>query len=110
VKLIAPLFDLSFSQFITTRVVRILYGLALVFFALWSVVGFGALFFGTEGFFAKVGVVVFGLPLIVLLYLVAAALTRIGYEIIIVLFRIAENVQTIARTTSQDDQVGTTRF
>jgi hypothetical protein len=105
-KLIAPLFDLSFSEFITTRVVRVLYGLALVFFALASLIGFVLMFFGADGFFAKLGALIFGLPLVALFFFVSIALTRIAYEIVIVLFRIAENVQTIARTEPRSEQIG----
>jgi hypothetical protein len=101
-RLIAPLFDLSFSEFITTRVVRFLYAFALLGAAVFSLfLTFGP-FLTAEGFFGRTGGLLFGLVVGPIAFLVMSALTRIGFELTIVLFRIAENAQTIAEATRAD--------
>lgn len=99
--LIRTLFDLSFSTFITTRVVKFLYGLAIVVGAIFALVSYAGLVIGAQGFVGTAGAAIVGLPLVALGYLVGIALVRIGYEMIIVLFRIAENVQTVAKAGAE---------
>ena len=94
----SSLFDFSFSSYITTRFIRIIYGVAVVFSAFGGLMAFGTVvgmgfdagnIMGTLalGFGALVGVLVF------LLYLIIA---RVWLEILVVVFRIAENVQKLA--------------
>lgn len=84
------LFDLSFSEFITTSVVRFLYVLLLIVIAIGYLV---AIITGFANSFGR------GLLMIVvgavgaLLYILFA---RIWMEILIVVFRIAENTQELA--------------
>lgn len=92
---IGALFDFSFSEFVTTKIIKFLYGLFLILIALGTLFGlFMALFtmFRTSfllGFFQLILV-----PILALIYLILA---RAWTEIIIVLFRIAENTTTLVR-------------
>jgi len=91
------LFDISFSSLITTRVIKVLYVLALIAIALFS------LFFIVAAFHSSSGAGFFTLiilaPLGALLYTVY---TRVILEFIIVVFRIAEyNGELVALTRQQ---------
>ena len=81
----AGLFDFSFSEFVTTRVVKVLYVLMVVVAA-----GVGVVLFLT-GFKNPVNFL-FG-PLVFVGYLIVG---RISLETVIVIFRLAENVQYLA--------------
>jgi hypothetical protein len=87
------LFDLSFTEFVTTRVIKVLYILAMVGAGIAS---FGILitFFSRGFFFGILGLIVS--PIVFLLNVLMA---RIWLEVIIVLFRIAENT---GRLVEQD--------
>jgi hypothetical protein len=85
------LFDLSFSEFVTTKLIKFLYILILVFIAigyLVSVIGGFADSAGQGFLMLIVGAVG---------ALVAVLFARVYMEILIVLFRIAENTSEIAR-------------
>ena len=82
------LFDLSFSQFITTKLIKVLYILLLILLALGYLAGV------ISGFSDSLGqgllmMFIVG-PLGVLLYLI---LIRISLEMMIVIFRIEENTR-----------------
>ena len=81
-----PIFDFSFNQFITSKVVKFLYGLSI--FA----AGLMAILFVIFGFNISIGFGVFalliGAPLI---FLLTVIYSRVCLEIIIAIFRIAEN-------------------
>ena len=82
------LFDLSFSEFITTKLIKVLYILLLILLAL------GYLAAVVAGFSNSLGqglltMFIVG-PLVVLLYLI---LIRISLEMMIVIFRIEENTR-----------------
>ena len=84
------LFDFSFSEFLTPKIIKILYGVGLILAVI------GALIFIVSGFHRSVGVgIVFLIisPIVFLLYALGA---RIYMEILIVLFRIAGWVEEIA--------------
>jgi uncharacterized membrane protein len=90
--MLSELFDLSFSRFITTRLIKLLYALLLAGAAIMSLVlGFGMIS-AASGFFGKL----FGLALIPLVFMLSAIVARAYCEIIIVLFRIAENTREAA--------------
>lgn len=83
---IGSLFDLSFSEFVTTQIIKIVYVLLIVASA------FGALVIliggiGSGNFLKGVGSIVLAVVLFALYVLVA----RIWMELLIVVFRIAEN-------------------
>lgn len=87
---LTALFDVSFSSFITARVVRVLYVVGLLLAGLTAImmlgIGFGQ------------GIVTGILMLIVapLVFLLAAMYLRVTLELLIVVFRISDNVAHIA--------------
>ncbi|MDZ7265564.1 MAG: DUF4282 domain-containing protein [candidate division KSB1 bacterium] len=85
------LYDFSFSEFITPKIISTLFGIGILAAA------FGAFVFIGWGF--KAGGFFFGLLCIILSPLVFVFYTiilRVGLEITIILFRIADHVTTIA--------------
>ena len=87
----ASLFDFSFTEFITTKLIKFLYGLGML------LGGLMALALIIAGFTQKaiVGILFLILsPLVFLLYVIAA---RVWLELIIVVFRIAEHTAEIAK-------------
>lgn len=91
--LLGALFDLSFSEFVTTRVIKMLFIIGIVFAALGA---FTLLVSGFSSGFGKGLLMLILSPLVFLLYVLAA---RIWCEIIIVVFRIAENTARIANAS-----------
>lgn len=87
---LSKLFDFSFTQFITTNIVKLIFGLA-IFFAAVATIAFIAGGFQINGF-AGVLALLFS-PLIFLLYVMAC---RVGLEVVIVIFRIAEHTGKLA--------------
>jgi len=86
------LFDFSFTEFVTTKIIKLLYGLTL-FFA-----GITALILIIIGFSAHPGVgIVTLLILAPLLFFISVIYGRVLLEIIIVIFRIAEHMAEIAQ-------------
>jgi hypothetical protein len=87
--LLGSLFDLSFSEFVTTRVIKVLFILGLIG------AGIGSLMFIWAGFsagFLKGVLFLILSPLVFLLWTLGA---RIWCELIIVAFRIAENTSRL---------------
>jgi len=84
------LFDFSFSSFITAKLIRVIFGLGLI------VVGFGALSMLIAGFSQGFMAGILALILAPLVFLLFAMYLRVVLEVLIVLFRIAENVALIA--------------
>lgn len=85
------LFDLSFSEFITTRIIKVLYVLAIIGVGLFSLAIF--LSFARAG----VGGLIIGLivaPLVFLLYVIFA---RVWLELVMIIFRIADYTRQIAQ-------------
>ncbi|NLX07570.1 MAG: DUF4282 domain-containing protein [Phycisphaerae bacterium] len=83
----AALFDLSFSEFVTTRVIRVLYIIAIV------VVALGMIGIILSGFAQGVSngiVLLIVSPIVFLLYVLVV---RIWLEVILVIFRIEENTR-----------------
>lgn len=84
------LFDLSFTEFITTRIVKFLYVIAIIISALIAIAFIGIGF--SRG--SAVGVIALLLsPIIFTFYLLMA---RVWLELVIVIFRIAENTGRMA--------------
>jgi len=86
----ASLFDFSFSSFITTKIIKVLFILAIIGSAI------GALFILFTGFSSGFFGALVALVLAPLAFLIYTILARVWLEIVIVLFRIAENTQKIA--------------
>jgi hypothetical protein len=90
------LFDLSFTSLVTTRIIKVLYVLAII------VIGIYALIFIAGGFSnsTSAGLVVL-LILAPLFALVSLIYTRVLLEVIIALFRIMENTgELVARANA----------
>ena len=85
------LFDFSFRSFITGRLIRVLYVLAMIGLALWTLGWLGTALASQDGmliFFALIGA-----PLV---FLFGIIYIRVLLELIIVVFRIGEDVRKIA--------------
>jgi hypothetical protein len=87
-----PLFDLSFTRFVSPGLVKLVYILVMVLLALgYAGLVFAGFQYGTAfGWFV---VVLFG-PLVSLIYLVLA---RVGLEVLIATIRTAENTGTLVQ-------------
>jgi len=90
------LFDFSFSSMITVKIVKLLYVLALVGAGIWTLIFLAAAFADSGG----VGVVV--LILSPVIFLIFAILSRVYLEMIIVLFKIADNTSAMAAASTTD--------
>ena len=87
---IGMIFDTSFSEFVTTRVIKVLLVLAMIVNALF-VLAMIIFNFANQGFL--VGLLV--LILSPLIYLIMMLVSRIYLEILIVIFRIADELRSI---------------
>jgi len=86
------LFDFSFTAFVTSKIIRFLYGLSIV------AAGLGSLFLIARGFNASGGAGVLMLFIVAPLYFLLSVLfSRVLLEIVIVIFRISENIAEIAQ-------------
>jgi uncharacterized protein DUF4282/zinc ribbon protein len=89
---LSSLFDLSFTNFITTKLIKVLFVILIVLAA------FGALAIILAGFARGAVEGIFALvilaPLLFLFYVIAA---RVNMEVLIVIFRGAEHLEEIAR-------------
>jgi len=83
------LFDFSFTSFITLNIVKLLFGIAIVI-CIFSTVGMIATAF-QSGTFSGVLVLILS-PILFLIQVICA---RVWLELVIVLFRIAEDVHSI---------------
>ena len=90
------LFDFSFKTFIAIDMIKILYVIAI---ALAGLMGLGVLLFSAQG--GAVGVIV-GLILAPIVFFISVLSYRITLEIIVVLFRIAENTSIMAGRSDED--------
>ncbi|MCX7717293.1 MAG: DUF4282 domain-containing protein [Candidatus Sumerlaeaceae bacterium] len=88
---VEALFDLSFSEFITTRLVKILYILGMF------LAGVGALLTILGGIRAGAAAGLLALGLAVLMFFVIVIALRVWLELVIVIFRIAETLREIAK-------------
>ncbi len=92
---LAALFDLSFARFITPTIISIVYAIALVLIGIWSIVflisGFtpSYSYFGSSG--PSAGGVLWHVVGAAVIFIVGALATRIQLELVMAVFRIAEN-------------------
>lgn len=89
----SALFDVSFEQFVTRRVISVLYVLAMVAAALW-----GLMFLGGTITSGEPGLVLVGLIAAPLGFFLAVIYVRVLLEVVVVLFRVGEHTDYIART------------
>lgn len=87
---LGSLFDYSFSSFITTRIIKILYVLITI---VYSLTALAFLVLGiTQGPGPAVAAIIF-VPIAWLLYMIFA---RVALEVLIVVFRIGEDIHLVA--------------
>ena len=86
------LFDLSFNDFVTTKIIKVLYVIIMILAAV-GALSILAAGLGTRSGLGMLGGVL-GAPLVFLLYTI---LGRVWLELIIVIFRIAENTTTMVK-------------
>jgi hypothetical protein len=84
------LFDYSFSSFITSRIVKVLYVLTTIVVALWTLVII-LLAFKASATLGILALLIIG-PIF---FVIAMIYVRVGLELLMVIFRIHENVEEI---------------
>jgi len=87
---LGALLDLSFQRFITISVIKIVYIIGIALFALGALAAIIAGF--TQGFLAGIG----GLVVVPIVFVLYVLFFRIYCELIVVLFRIAQNTSIMA--------------
>lgn len=87
---VGMVFDLSFSQFVTTKVIKVVFVIGVVLAAIY------ALGFIFAGFSASTTLGIVLLILSPIVFLLGVLWVRILCELIMILFRIAENTSKIA--------------
>jgi hypothetical protein len=90
------LFDLSFTDLITTKIVKVLYVIAM------AGVGLATLLFIIGSFADKVGYGILALLFSPLIILVGIIIARLYAEMTIILFRIAEYVRDISEKVPKE--------
>lgn len=96
---LTALFDLSFSRFVTSKLIPLLYVLSLILIGLGLVVGvFSGFVKLLDGDFFTAIMAVAITPLMAL---IAVVVTRVYLELIVVLFKIAENTREMAQAQKQ---------
>jgi uncharacterized membrane protein len=97
---LGALFDMSFSEFVTTRLVKILYILLLILVAIGLVIGLitSVISLFTRGGFLSGLMGLIFTPIGALIWVIMA---RVWMEIIIVVFRIAENTSDLVQMKRQ---------
>jgi len=85
------LFDFSFSEFITIKIIKILFGIGILAAAV------GALYFIVWGFHGGVFAGILTIILSPVVFIIYTILVRVYLEIIMVLFRIADNTSKMVK-------------
>lgn len=93
------LFDFSFTAFVTSKIIKLLYGLSIFFSGIFAFFLLIAFLIGGFSASAATGILalVIGAPLCFLIFLVLVTYSRVILEIIIVVFRISEHTAEIAQ-------------
>ena len=95
---VKSLMDFSFTEFITTKLIKVLYMLAILLAALTSV---GMIITGFVNKGATSGIISLIIAPVVFVVMVLAS--RVWLELIIVVFRIAEHTSAIAKSGEEED-------
>jgi hypothetical protein len=90
---IAKMFDISFSEFITVDLIRVLYIMLLVLGLMAAILAVLAAF--GDSIWTGISMLIFA-PLMFIVY---AFVSRVWLEVLIVVFRIAEDVRVIAENS-----------
>jgi uncharacterized membrane protein len=86
------LFDFSFTEFITPRIIKLLFVLAIIISGIAALVLFVS---GIAGGGAGAFLAIIGAPLLFLLYVIMA---RVWLELIMVMFHIADNTDKLVES------------
>lgn len=97
---IGRIFDLSFSEFVTTKVIKFIFVLQIIGAVVFS---FG---FMVSGFRAGFGKGLLFLILTPVVFFVITLLSRIWCELLVVVFKIADNTSKIANQTASGKESG----
>lgn len=86
---LASLFDTSFSTFVTPKVIKVVYVIVMI------IIGLGTLGYIIFGFaaFKALGIII--LPIALLIGLVYLALARMSFELIMVIFRMGDDMHAL---------------
>jgi len=91
------LFDFSFTSFVTSKIIKFLYGLSILLAAIL------ALILIVAGFSAHPAAGIIALLIVApLLFLISVIYSRVLLEIIIVIFRISENTSEVVKNTRKE--------
>src|SRR5690606_17924686 len=88
---LALLFDLSFDEFVTVRIIRVIYVISII------AAGIAALFWFITFASGGAGTAILGLIVAPIGFLLYVVLARMGLEAFMALFKIAENTGRMAR-------------
>jgi hypothetical protein len=95
----AALYDFSFHSFVTPKIVRIVYVIALAIIALWALSFLISGFIVSRSFLGEyqpsAGTMLFHLVGAAVIFVVGSIAARINLEFIIAVFRIAENTEAL---------------
>ncbi len=96
---VSGLFDFSFTNLVAPKVIKFLYGLFLVVWALGILGGLGMVVFTLiQGEIIGALISLILLPIVAVVYLI---LIRMYHELIIITFKIAENLEQIKKNTAR---------
>ena len=95
------LYDFKFTSFVTSKVIRVIYALVVIFYSIFAVIAFFELI-RQSGAFVPIPIIVVPLS-----YLLTLTIARMGLEFIMVVFRIGEDVRNI-RDRGRSSMMGTT--
>lgn len=93
------LFDFSFTEFVTSKIIKLLYGLSILFSGIFALILL-VIFLGggfRESAAAGILALIIGTPFCFLIFLVLVTYSRVILEIIIVVFRVSEHTAEIAQ-------------
>lgn len=99
------LFDFSFTEFVTSKIIKLLYGLSIFFSGIFAFFLLIAFLIGGFSASAAAGILalIIGTPFCFLIFLVLVTYSRVLLEIIIVVFRISEHTAEIAQNTKREN-------
>jgi hypothetical protein len=86
---LASLFDVSFGSYVTPRVIKVVYVIIMI------VIGLSTLGYIIFGFAAFKAVGIIFVPVALLIGLIYLALARIGFEIVMVIFRMGDDIHAM---------------
>ena len=90
----SELFDFSFAEFLTPKIIKVLYGLGIL------MAGIVAIGFLASGFKTSTGLGIVTLILSPIVFLLYVIFIRVYLELVIVIFRIADHTETMAGRSS----------